>query len=247
MGDTANRDLDFTRSIHYVLGYSERLAGDWLGKVEGYYKGISHAPVTRDLADGFSLLNAGPDFDPADVRWPLKSTGRGRAYGVELSLLKHFTDGYYITATGSLFRQEYTGSDDIWRYGVFDNRYILNLLAGYEWKAGPRFSMEFGVRFTLAGGRRMTPIDLDSSRAYGWTWEDQTRAYAETFPDYIRLDSRIDFRHNFESWSLVWYVSTLNTFGRKNILRYFYDAGEDRIDYETQLGLIPVGGIRVEF
>jgi hypothetical protein len=245
--ETTNRDLDFTQSIHYVLGYSNRLASDWLGKIEGYYKDISHAPVSRDYSDPFSLLNVGPDFQPNDINWPLKSTGRGRAYGVELSLLKQFTDGYYFTATGSLFRQEYTGSDNVWRYGVFDNRYILNLLGGYEWKVGPRFTIELGLRFTIAGGRRYTPIDLDSSREYGWTYLDRTKPYAETFPDYIRLDSRLDFRHNFDSWSLIYYVSTLNTLGRKNVLNYWYDPRTGGIDVETQLGFIPVGGIRVEF
>lgn len=242
-----NRNLDFTQSIHYVLGYSNRLASDLLGKIEGYYKDLSHAPVTRDHADAFSLLNVGPDFSPTSVRWPLASNGRGRAYGVDLTLTKHFTDRYYITVAGSFFRQEYTGSDGVWRYGVFDNRYVMNLLAGYEWQVSPSFTMEFGARFTVAGGRRYTPIDLDSSRAHRTTYLDNSRPYGAHFPDYIRLDTRIDFRNNFDGWALIYYVSALNTLNRVNVLHYHYSPFEDRIVSENQFGLIPVGGIRVEF
>lgn len=246
-GNERNDDLAFSQSNHYVIGYSNRLASDLLVKVEGYYKDLRDIPVDADSLTSYSLLNTGTNFGSAGASRALVSAGRGRSYGAELTVMKHFTDGWYLTATGSLFRQQYAGSDGIWRFGAFDNRYIANLLAGYEWKVSPGFTMEFSGKYTLAGGAPYTPIDLERSRRYGGSYVDASRAYTERNPDYSRLDLRIDFRNNFGSWSLISYVSVENVLNRKNIQDRQYNPRYDRVDEISQLGIFPVGGIRAEF
>jgi hypothetical protein len=246
-GNPANHDLDFTQALHYVLGYSNQLASDLLVKVEGYYKDISHAPVDRDSATGYSLLNAGTNFGSAGTSRALTSTGLGRTYGVELSLFKHFTEGYYVTATGSFFRQEYAGSDGVWRFGAFDNRYVVNLLAGYEWRVSPSFTMEFGGKYTTAGGAPYTPVDPAKSRLYGTTYTDPSVPYSLRNRAYGKLDLRVDFRKNYGSWSLISYVSVENVLNTKNVETWQYDPLYDRVEEVDQLGIFPVGGVRAEF
>lgn len=252
-GTSANESLDFTQSLHYVLGYTNRLASDLLFKAEAYYKDISHAPVERDTLSPVSLLNSGSTFGNVSSNHPLVSTGLGRTYGLELTLMKHFEDGYYFTATTSLFKQRFTGSDGVWRDGAFDNRYIINLLAGYEWKLSPTFSIEFSGKLTLAGGAPYTPVDTVRSRMFNASGEfgpqylDESRAYAVRYPDYKRLDVKIEFRQNLGSVSIVGFVTAENALNAKNILQYAWDARKNQIVAINQLGIFPYGGFRVEF
>jgi len=252
-GNPANESLDFTQSIHYVLGYSNRLASDLLLKVEGYYKDISNAPVERDSLSAFSMLNAGSSFGNVSTDKALINTGLGKSYGVELTLMKHFSDGYYFTATGSLFRQQFMGSDGIWHDGAFDNRYIINLLAGYEWKLSPSFSIEFSSKLTLAGGAPYTPIDtiaarkFSSSGQFGPQYYDESRAFGVRYPNYGRLDLKVEFRQNLGSVSIVGFMTAENALNTENVLVYTYNPRYQRIDRINQLGLFPYGGFRVEF
>ncbi|HYM20308.1 MAG TPA: TonB-dependent receptor [Candidatus Kapabacteria bacterium] len=252
-GNAANSSLDYTQSLHYILGYSNRLASDLLLKVEGYYKDISHAPVRSDSLSSFSMLNAGSTFGGVSTDYPLMSTGLGRTYGIEFTLMKHFADGYYFTATSSLFRQRFTGSDGVWRNGAFDNKYIINLLAGYEWKLSPTFSIEFSEKLTLAGGAPYTPIDtvrarmFNASGQFGPQYYDETQAFAVRYPAYKRLDLKIEFRQNLGSVSIIGFITAENALNAKNILTYAWDARRNEITQLNQLGIFPYGGFRIEF
>ena len=252
-GNPANKTLDFTQSIHYILGYTNHFASDLLFKAEAYYKDISHAPVDRDSASSFSYLNAGANFGGVSTDRSLASNGLGKSFGLELTMMKHFSDGYYLTATGSLFRQQFTGSDGIWRDGAFDNQYIVNLLAGYEWKLTPTFSIEFSSKFTLAGGAPYTPIDtvrarmFNSSGEFGPQYFEDGKAFSERYPTYQRLDAKIEFRKNYGSVSIIGFFTAENALDHKNILIYSYDPRTHSITQINQLGVFPYGGFRVEF
>ncbi|MEL6720026.1 MAG: TonB-dependent receptor, partial [Bacteroidota bacterium] len=52
----SNRDLKFTRSNHFVLGYDVKLGKNWRGKLETYYQTIDRVPVDP-FASSFSLQN----------------------------------------------------------------------------------------------------------------------------------------------------------------------------------------------
>lgn len=242
-----NQALDFTQALHYIAGYTNQLGENLLLKVECYYKDISNAPVMSDSATSYSLLNVGAAFGSVDVDRDLVNEGKGRNYGAELTLMKHFSDGYYLTLTGSYVRQEYTGSDGIWRVGAFDNQYIANILAGYEWKITPGFAIEFSGKFTVAGGAPYTPVDLAKSRMLHGTYYDVGSRFSERNTSYSRLDVRADFRSNFGSWSLISYFSVENILNRRNIQEREYNARFDRVDIINQTGVFPVGGVRVEF
>ncbi len=252
-GNAANKDLDFSQSIHYILGYSNQLASDLLLKVEGYYKDISHAAVARDTQSSFSMLNSGSTFGNVSTNKALISTGLGKAYGVELTMMKHFSDGYYFTTTGSFFHQRFTGSDGVWRDGAFDNQFIVNVLAGYDWKISPTFSIEFSGKYTAAGGAPYTPIDTFKAKKYnasgqfGQFYYDESRAYGERYPTYQRLDVKVEFRQNLGSVSIIGFFTAENVLNRANVLSYAYDPRNQRIKQINQLGIFPYGGFRVEF
>jgi hypothetical protein len=242
-----NRNLDFMQSIHYVAGYTFLPFEDALIKIEGYYKDISNAPIEKDSISSWSFLNGGTSFGSIAIDRNLVSKGTGRTYGAELTFMKHFSNGYYITATGSYVRQEYKGSDGVLRNGQFDNRFIFNLLGGYEWVVSPTFSIEFSGKYTLAGGRPYTPIDIETSAERNSTWHYDDLAYTLRMPNYNRLDLRIDFRNNLEGYAIISYVSVENVLNVKNVAGYSWDVNGQKIHTSKQLGIFPIGGVRIEF
>lgn len=243
-----NDELDFMQSYHYIAGYSYTLADDAVLKIEAYYKDISNVPVERDEINSWSFLNSGANFGVIDgVGIDAISKGKGKTYGAEFTIIKNFSKSYYITATASYIRQQYTGSDEIWRFGAFDNQYVLNLLSGYEWVMHPSFTIEFSGKYTLAGGNPYTPIDIEMSQNSGRTEYIESEAFAKRKSDYSRFDLRIDFRNNFKSFSIISYVSAENVLSTKNVYGYQYNRRKNEIETIYQLGFFFVGGVRIEF
>jgi hypothetical protein len=241
-----NQDLDFIQSSHYIAGYMWSFAEDAFFKVEGYYKDISKAPV-ENISSSFSLLNSGANFGRVFADGYLVNNGSGRSYGAELSLVKNFSNGYYLTATGSLVRQEYKGSDGINRWGAFDNQFIGNVLAGYEWKISEDFTIEFSGKYTIAGGAPYTPIDEKLSAERNYTTWDTQNAFSKRKPNYSRADIKIDFRQNFNGWSMISFVSVENLLNTQNVLDYSWDVKTQKVKELYQLGLFPIGGVKIEF
>ncbi len=243
-----NENLDLMKSSHYVVGYNYILSEDALIKIESYYKDISLAPVEKNAASSYSFLNTGTNFGAVDGRGvELISKGLGHTYGAEFSLIKNFSAGYYITATASYVRQKYTGSDNIERYGAFDNIFIANILSGYELVISPKFSLEFSAKFTIAGGTPYTPIDLAKSRQNNRTYYNTHLAFSSRNSNYKRFDLRIDFRNHYQSMSVISYISFENLFDTKNVFSYQYDAKNKKIQTVYQLGSFFVGGVKIEF
>ena len=56
-----NKDLDFTKSHHFVLGYNIQPFNDWRIKSEIYYQSIYNVPVNT-FSSSYSMLNTGSTF-----------------------------------------------------------------------------------------------------------------------------------------------------------------------------------------
>lgn len=241
-----NEDLNFMQAVHYVIGYNYQFSNKAIIKLESYYKDLSNIPVENDLSSTWSFQNSGTGFGSIEIEKAV-SNGLGKTYGAELSFIRNFADGYYITANLSYVRQEFKAGDGKWRWGAFDNQIILNMLAGYELIISPTFTMEFSAKYTFAGGKPYTPIDIEQSIIEQSTEFDFSRAFGFRARDYNRLDFRIDFRQNFQGISLISYFSIENLLNTQNFQSYVYDLQNNVVKEVFQLGFFPVGGIRVEF
>ena len=80
-----NKDLGFTKAHHYVLSYSHRLAKNLLLKTELYYQQLFNVPVSTKDSSTFSTLNIIDGY----VLDPLVNKGKGKNYGVEISLERY--------------------------------------------------------------------------------------------------------------------------------------------------------------
>lgn len=240
-----NLDLKFTRSHQYVLGYDLHLGKDFRIKSEAYYQQIYNAPVSRVNGE-FSLLNAGSGYYIQRLD-SLENTGKGQNYGVELTLEKFLSKGYYALMTISLFDSKYQGYDKKWRNTAFNSNFAMNLLAGYEWKVGKRNYLTFDVRTVWSGGMRYIPIDLNASIAAGEQVFDASRTYTDKYKDYFRCDLRIGFKQNFGKVSQEFGLDLQNVSNHKNLYSEQYNTQLHEVATIYQQGFMPMMLYRINF
>jgi hypothetical protein len=242
---TTNEDLKFTRSNHYILSYNYLINKDFRFKLETYYQNLYNVPVAESFPE-FSMLNMGGEFGMGGVD-SMVSKGTGRNYGVELTMEKFLSKGYYLLFTASVFDSKYKGYDKILRNTAFNGSYVFNLLAGYERKLGPKTMLTFDIKTVWAGGKRYIPIDVQASRDEEEEVRDYSRAYESKYDDYFRTDVRIGFKINGRKVSQEWGLDLQNVTGFQSIFTQGYDAQKDEIYTAYQQGFMPMMLYRINF
>ncbi len=241
----SNEDLSFTRSMHYVLAYDNALSNDFRLKAEVYYQNIWDAAVEQ-TASSFSMLNAGAGFGIPDKNY-LVNEGTGYNYGLELTLEKFFSRNYYFLFTTSVFNSKYEGSDQIERNTAFNGNYVVNLLGGREFKVRGKNTIFVDSKFTIAGGNRYTPIDLNASIANGYEILREQEAFSEQFPTYLRWDIKMGYRINRARLTHEFFVDIQNISNQQNVFIRRFNRSTQSITDTYQLGLFPVIQYRLTF
>jgi hypothetical protein len=159
--ESTNKNLDFTKAHHFVLSYGCNLSENIILKIEPYFQQLFGIPVISDSS--FSFINLQNEWF---INQPLKNTGEGKNYGIDITLEKYLSKGYYFLFTSSLFNSRYKGGDGIWRNTRFNRTYLFNLLGGKEWQTGRSRQNIFGinVRFVFQGGDCYSPINETASQ-----------------------------------------------------------------------------------
>ncbi len=246
--ERTNTDLGFMKSHHFVLGYDRNFGTDWRLKAELYYQHLFDVPVEA-VPSSYSILNQGSDFI-FDERGSLVNEGIGTNYGLELTLEKFFSRGYYALFTTSIYESTYEGSDGIERSTAFNNRFIVNFVAGKEWKFGKndRHAWTFDTKFTTSGGNPFTPIDLDATRENdGREVLMEDIAFSEQYEDYVRWDVKFGVRLNSKRVSHQFFVDLQNVTNRTNEFVRRYNEVTDEINSVEQIGFFPDVLYRIQF
>jgi len=249
-GDTvlSNKDLDFTKSHHFVLGYNWQPFDSWRIKVEAYSQSIYNVPITT-FSSSYSMLNTGATFK-ADLQDSLYNGGKGKNYGIELTLEKFFSKGYYGLFTSSIYSSTYTGSDGVTRNTAFNGRYVFNFLAGKEWSVGAakRNKISCDIKFTNAGGRAYTAIDLDASNLLGRE-QLSSDVYGSYYANYYRLDFKVGCTINSGKKNVAQTLSLdlQNVTNHKNVFSESYDSRTQSISTTYQLGFFPNVVYKIQF
>jgi len=243
-----NKDLDFTKSHHIVLGYNIQPFSDWRIKTEVYYQSIYNVPITT-FSGSYSMLNTGSTFK-TDLQDSLTNKGTGKNFGVELTIEKFFSKGFYGLFTSSLYSSKYTASDGVERNTAFNGRYVFNMLAGKEWKLGAdkrnKFSLDF--KFTNAGGRAYTPIDLTASNTLGRE-QLSANAYSSYYENYYRMDLKAGYTLNSSKRKIAhsFSLDLQNITNHKNVFSQSYDDRSQSISTTYQLGFFPNVVYKLQF
>jgi hypothetical protein len=245
-----NTGLPFQKAHHLVLAYDHRFAGDWRVKAEAYHQWLFDVAV-EDTASSYSAINEGADFIFTE-RAGLVGEGTGSNYGLELTVEKFLSKGYYALVTASVFDSRYTGSDGVERNTGFANQYVLNTLFGKEWAIGKakRNAITFDTKFTTSGGRPYSPIDLEATRAnLGREVYVDSAAYSQRYDAYLRLDVKFGIRINGKGGKVShqFFVDLQNITDRENIFVERYNPVTDRVSPVYQNGFFPDFMYRVQF
>lgn len=240
--DESNRDLAFTKSHHIVLGYDLIPLKDWRVKLETYYQHLFNVPV-HAFASSYSMLNTGSSFYPNNQS-NLRNTGTGTNYGVELTVEKFYSKGYYGLMTATLYDSKYKGSDGVEHNTAFNSKYVFNMLAGKEFKLGAAKRNTFftDIKLTTAGGRYFTPVDLAASQlAHEQVLMGDTYAFSERNPNYFRIDFKTGFTYNSKKHkrSHSFFFDIQNVTNHKNVFAVRYNAITNSMNTAYQIGLFP--------
>ncbi|KLT68899.1 TonB-dependent receptor [Flavobacterium sp. ABG] len=245
-----NKNLDLVESKHYVLGYDVRLAKKWRGKVEVYYQDINKAAV-QSFPSSYSSLTEGADFGYSIDKTSLISKGKGYNQGIEFTVEKFFSEGYYALFTTSFFESKYKGSDGIDRNSPFNNGYVINLLGGKEFRIGKEKKNVFSIdtKFTTAGGRYYTPVDLAASNDAGYEIRDDANAFSKQYDPYLRLDIKFGIKFNSKKKKRFhqFYIDFQNVTNHTNIFTKEYNRLTNSINQKDQIGFSPDFGYKFQF
>jgi outer membrane receptor protein involved in Fe transport len=243
---TPNKELGLTKARHFVLSFDQSLPGNWHIKPELYFQAIRKAPVNALASDAFSLLNVQDGF----TNESLINKGRGKNYGVELTVEKFLTRGLYIMASSALFEAKYQGSDKVWRDGRFNTKYVNSLVAGkeWDWTRGRRSrTFALNIKLTQIGGLRESPIDLAASIQQGETVRDLTHAFEEKVPDYFRTDIGVKIKRNYRHLATTFSLDIQNVSNRSNFGGRYYDDKTKSVKVYYQAPMIPILAYKLEF
>jgi len=246
-----NKDLGFTQAFHSALGFEKQLKPKLRFKAEVYYQYLYNVPVWPDANTNddrlltFSTLNTFDGYTAEE----LSNEGTGKNYGLELTLEKFLTRGFYMLTTASLYRSLYTGIDGVERSTQFDGGYIYNFLAGKEYKIGKNGNNSIGIngKLIFAGGKRQAPIDDFQSSFTGQTQYRWDQNYELKLNGFFRMDIGISYRKNRPKTTSVISLDIQNLTQRENEFARFFNPNTRRIESETQLSFFPNLSYRLEF
>jgi hypothetical protein len=243
-----NLNLQLTKAMHHVLGYNIFLSKYLRVKAEAYYQYLYDVPVIDNPANTFSFINSlNRDSDSAYV-----NKGKGYNKGVELTVEKLFSDNYYFLFTGALFDSKYKPANGNTYNTRFNSKYQYSCLAGKDFKTGrsKRHIFSVNVRATVRGGFWYSPgyVANDNGRIYIYYRPEDT--YTLQTPRFVRFDTGLKFRKNNRRYSWILSLDVQNVANRENILDFEMVTGFNNTLFpnpETDLGIIPILNLKVEF
>jgi len=253
------KNLEYYRTKQFVLGTEWLPQPDTRVTIETYTKRYLNVPVLKSQTT--------PDpWDSSEGE--MVNAASGHAEGIEFYVHRKMSASYMYILSYSFYRAFYedprTGDERPWD---FDHRNVLTAsvakrwrMTNIEWYKNMRkklwykalaWIIPFGdeallsVKWRFAGGRPYTePTYLRSN--HFWIVPGDAAVNTERFPDYHRLDIRLDRRFYFRNWSLVVYFDIMNVYGRDNIWDYSRDE-YGKIENINQFSTFPVGGFNIEF
>lgn len=243
--NSVNKDLDFTKAHHLILTFNYNISENVNLKIEPYFQYLFDVPVIADSS--FSVLNRSTFY----VEDALVNKGKGRNYGVDITLERYLDKALYYMITGSIFNSKYRGGDGVWHNTRYNRNFAFNVLVGKEWNMGRNQQNTLGanLKFTIQGGERYSPVDVQATldRSDKETQYDETNAYSKQFSPMFVTNATISFRMNKKKVSHEFAIKSINTTGFKEYLGHQYNIKTGEIEPYRQATSIPNISYKLEF
>lgn len=248
-----NKDMGFTRSHHIMTAYEKAIGKAINMRLEAYGQYLFNVPIEIKPGSSYSALDQGSGYSRyfPDT---LQNKGTGYNYGLELTLEKKFSNGYYILLTGSVFDSKAAGNDGVYRNTDYNSHFAANALAGYEKKVGKYGIFIAGIKTTVIGGKPYSPVNAALSDSLGDAVVIESQRNSLQFKNYFRADLKLGYRLNSKKVTHEIAVDLVNVFNTKNILSYTYSYelyrqtnGAEPFYYQYQLGFLPLFYYKIDF
>lgn len=206
-----NENLTYVFSNQAILGLEFRPKEKMKLTAEAFYKQYQNYPLS--VADGISIASKGTEYGQIGDE-EIVSTGKGRAYGVELMYKIMEWKNLNLTSTYTFFRSEFTDAGGIYRPSSWDTKHLFNLISSYKFGK----SWNVAMRWRFVGGAPYSPIDMNlSTNKQAWSITNQAYTdYAHfnslRLPNAHQLDLRIDKEFYFKKWVLNVYTDVQNVY-----------------------------------
>ncbi len=204
-GAFTNKNTEYIRSDHAVLGLEYLVSERARISAEGFFKWYDDYPIST--TDSVSLANKGGDYAVIGSE-SVRSMGEGRAYGVELLYQQKFTGKFYGVAAITFYKSEFTNLlDGAYKSAVWDNSVLVSLLGGYKFGN----NWEVSGRYRYLGSSPYAPVDKPKTlQNYPAVFRDYNRLGSVQLDALSQLDIRVDKKFNFPNLSLDVYIEIQN-------------------------------------
>lgn len=237
-----NRNLDFMKSHHFVLGYNRKLSDVMRIKIEPYYQMLVDIPVYANSS--FSIINITSNWA---INRKLENSGTGKNYGIDVTVERFLKDGYYYLLTATLFDSKYVDGDGIEHNTAFNRGHVINLLAGKEWMIKNKNVLGVSAKVTYMGGLRYTPALYEQSMAAQLYIPDDSKAFESQFPSSTGVDLSITYRVNKKNYTGVWYCMIKNALLQPDYGDPYYDFISKDVIIDKMVMPFPSVGYKIEF
>ena len=229
-GNIKNHALKKEKSYHYILGLTHYLQDDVKLTVEGYYKKLSDLLVK-------------PSRESSRIR----NSGKGYAYGVDVSLIKRFVNKLYGQINYSYSVSKFKENDNVdYINSTFNQPHIFNVLVGYQFND----NWSLTAKWKYASGRPKDEYivysDVHNNEnklrfAKVITSENSTR-----FNDFHALNLRVDYRKQFSrNFAIIAYLDLMNVYNQENAYTEEFIPVTGKSEAEG-LKFLPTIGFKIE-
>ncbi|WP_462319281.1 TonB-dependent receptor plug domain-containing protein, partial [Marinilabilia sp.] len=237
-----NKNLSRMGAHHFVFGYDWSPLENFRVKIEPYYQSLYNVPVVDGTP--YSMLNFRSDWS---FDRELVNEGTGTNMGVDVTVERFLSNGYYYMLTGSVYDSKYTGGDGIERRTRYDGGYVANILGGKEWQIRGKNLLGLNFKLSMIGPYWYHPVDEEATRMAGEVVYDEDQPFIYRYSDLETVtDLTLTYRFNNKRSSSVIALQVKNIAGRQYQGKRF-NLEKEQIENEFFSSPIPFISYKIEF
>ncbi len=231
----ANHNLGFTKAHHLVLSYDWNITDKMHLKVEPYYQILTNVPVIQNSTT--SLLNLKNSWFINDT---YVNKGKGRNYGLDLTIEQYIDNGFYFLVSGSIFQSQYKSDNTKWFNTRYNKNYLANLLLGKEFRIGKNQNLlGFNIKFSTQGGERYSPIDITASVLEKDVILDERKPFIKSTNPRLLIHFTINYEWYRASTTHKISFKILNATNQKEFQGLRYNLESDTVEEFQEALIIP--------
>ena len=224
-----NRSLQSAEADHFIFSLERPRAWGRL-LAEAYVKRYRRLPV---LLEGDSVYASGE----------MTASGERRAEGVDL-LLERRGEAHGSVQLSLLRVKARDSADAAWHNGDFDYRRMFTITGG----APLRGAWQISGKWRFAGGRPFTQFPVRPLP--DGTYEplpDPRKRNLSRYPNYHRLDARIDRRFEKRGWGASLFLEVQNVYNRENVFARHFNWKKGVFEDVLQFKRLALVGVIADF